>query len=249
MAKKIVKKSKVARPRKTLKKAKPRKAPRKSTGKAKSKKVKRISVVAAEVIVEKAKFFSPQTKTQPVKKVLSHELPGKYGRDKITLMVRDPSWLYTWWEASDPTVAKLEAEFKSDFWLAKKVLRVYDVTSIDFNGSNAHRHFDVEVGTFVGAWYVETAPGRSWCVDMGLLFPDGRFVTILRSNIVGTPLDGPSTVTDEEWMIPDYMFARLYGMGFGFGKSSPVGKGWQERFKHILSSGVSSGASSTRRRK
>jgi hypothetical protein len=249
MAKKIVKKNKAAKPKKALIKTKAAKSSRKSLNKTKSQRIKRISIVATDVVVENAKFFSPQAKVQPVKKVLSQELPGKYGRDEITLMVRDPSWLYTWWEVADSTVARFEAEFKSDFWLAKKVLRIYDVTSVDFNGSNAYRYFDVEVGTFVGNWYVETAPGRLWCVDIGLLFPDGRFVTILRSNIVGTPLDGPSTVTDEEWMIPDYMFARLYGMGFGFGKSSPVGRGWQERFKHILSSGVSSGASGIRRKK
>jgi len=249
MAKKIVKKNKTVKPKKVLKKIKSTKTSRKSPVTARNKRIKRIPVVANEVVVEKAKFFSPQVKPQPVKKVSSQELPGKYGRDQITLMARDTSWLYAWWEVSDATVAKLEAEFKSDFWSAKKVLRIYDVTSINFNGSNAHRYFDAEVGSFLGSWYVETAPGRSWCMDMGLLFPDGRFVTILRSNIVGTPLEGPSAVTDEEWMIPDHMFARLYGMGFGFGKTSPVGRGWQERFKHILSSGVSSGASSFRKKK
>ncbi len=59
---------------------------------------------------------------------------------------------------------------------------------------------------------------------------------ILRSNTVETPLDGPSWITDEEWMIPDDMFARLYGLGFGV--SSPVGRGWQERVKKALFSGV-----------
>jgi hypothetical protein len=34
------------------------------------------------------------------------------------------------------------------------------------------------------------------------------------------------------------MFGRLYGMGFGLGRTSPVGKAWQERFKKALFSGV-----------
>jgi hypothetical protein len=38
-------------------------------------------------------------------------------------------------------------------------------------------------------------------------------------------------------MIPEEMFGRLYGMGFGLGRSSP-GKAWQERFKRVLFSGV-----------
>jgi hypothetical protein len=43
-------------------------------------------------------------------------------------------------------------------------------------------------------------------------------------------------------MIPEDMFARLYGMGFGLGRSSPVGKAWQERVrKQLISSpGISS---------
>jgi hypothetical protein len=36
-------------------------------------------------------------------------------------------------------------------------------------------------------------------------------------------------------MIPEDMFARLYGMGFGFGRSSPVGRAWQERYKTLFS--------------
>jgi hypothetical protein len=51
-------------------------------------------------------------------------------------------------------------------------------------------------------------------------------------------LEGPSWITDEEWMIPEDMFARLYGMGFGLGRSSPVGKAWQERAKKALFSGI-----------
>ena len=84
-------------------------------------------------------------------------------------------------------------------------------------------------------------PGRSWCVDLGLRLSNGRFITILRSNVVQSPLDGPSSITDEEWMIPEDMFARLYGMGFGLGRSSPVGKAWRERF--ISSPGIASMAS------
>jgi hypothetical protein len=86
-------------------------------------------------------------------------------------------------------------------------------------------------------------------VDLGLLLPNGVFITIVRSNTVSTPLDGPSWITDEEWMIPDDMFARLYGMGFGFGRSSAVGKGWQEKIRKqfVSSPGISSLASPVKR--
>ncbi|MFH0918572.1 MAG: DUF4912 domain-containing protein [Candidatus Omnitrophota bacterium] len=193
-----------------------------------------------ETAIANTKFSHTQeTYFAPVR---PQELPASYDQDKIILQVRDPRWLHAYWELREATTQSLKNKFGDDFYRAKKVLRIYDVTNIIFNGSNANRFFDIQLNDFANSWYVDTAgPGRTWCVDLGLMLPDGRFVTILRSNVVQTPLDGPSWVTDEEWMIPDEMFARLYGMGFGLGKSSPVGGAWQERIKQgLFSSGLSS---------
>ncbi len=194
-----------------------------------------------ETAIVNTKFsHSENTYFAPVR---PQDLPAFYDQDKIILQVRDPRWLHAYWELRNQTIQDLKSKLGDDFYRAKKVLRVYDVTNIIFDGSNAHRFFDIQINDFANSWYVDTnGPGRAWCVDLGLALPDGRFITILRSNVVQTPLDGPSWITDEEWMIPDEMFARLYGMGFGLGKSSPVGGAWQERIKQGLfsSGGLSS---------
>lgn len=193
-----------------------------------------------ELSVGATKFSHPETFRLP--KTFPHELPAQYGVDKMVLLVRDPWWLYTYWELKYETVERLKSELKDEFYKAKRVLRVYDVTNIIFNGSNANRFFDIQIHEFANNWYIDAgAPGKSWCVDLGLKLSDGRFITILRSNVAQTPLDGPSWITDEEWMIPDDMFARLYGMGFGLGRSSPVGKAWRERM--VSSPGIASMAS------
>jgi uncharacterized protein len=169
---------------------------------------------------------------------MPQDLPYQYDKDKMVLQVRDPWWLHTYWEVKGATFDRMRSELKDDFYRAKKVLRVYDITSINFNGSNANRFFDITINDYANSWYIDTGgPGRSWVVDLGLILPDGRFIVILRSNAVQTPLDGPSWITDEEWMIPEEMFARLYGMGFGLGQSSP-GKGWREHMQKALFSGV-----------
>jgi uncharacterized protein len=158
---------------------------------------------------------------------------------RIVAMVRDPWWIHTYWEITQDTWDSLKSRLRESFSSAKLVLRVYDVTNVIFNGKNAHRFFDVEMGYGANSWYIDTGgPGRSWCIDIGLRLANGEFILIARSNIVSTPLDGPSWVTDEEWMIPEEMFARLYGMGFGFGRSSPLGKVWQERMRRALFSGI-----------
>ena len=204
----------------------------------------KISLGAQEIAVGATKFSHPEVSRQP--KSFPHELPPQYNVDKMVLMVRDPWWLYTYWELKQATVERLKGELKDEFSKAKRVLRVYDVTNINFNGSNANRFFDIHIHEFANNWYIDTgAPGRSWCVDFGLILSNGKFITILRSNVVQTPLDGPSWITDEEWMIPDEMFARLYGMGFGQGKSSPIGKAWRERV--ISSPGIASMASPVRK--
>lgn len=196
-----------------------------------------------ETAIEQSKFSHPEMKSES--KALPQDLPSQYDKDRMVLLVRDTRWLHTYWEVRGETIGKLKNELSQEFHRSKRLLRVYDVTDIIFNGGNANRFFDIEVNDFANNWYIDIGtPGRSWCVDYGLLLSDGRFVTILRSNTVQTPMEGPSWITDEEWMIPDDMFARLYGMGFGLGRSSPVGKAWSERVRQALfSSGITSMAS------
>ena len=191
-----------------------------------------------EMAVEQTKFSQPEV-CRPAPRTMPADLPYGYGQDKIVLQVRDPWWLHAYWEVTPATYQRLQEGLREAFNSAKRVLRVYDVSQIIFNGSNAHRFFDIEVGNDATSWYIDAAgPGRSWCVDYGLILPSGEFITIVRSNTVHTPIEGPSWITDEEWMIPDDLFARLYGMGFGLGRSSPVGKAWQERVRRALFSGV-----------
>lgn len=206
------------------------------------------SLGTQQLAVEKSKFSTPvAVKSQ---RMALTDLPYAYGRDRIIIQVRDPWWIHAYWEIIGSTLDRLKKEIGGAFFSARRILRVYDVSDIIFNGKNAHRFFDIDVGPDASSWYIDTTePGRSWCVDIGLLLSDGRFIMIARSNVVHTPLAGPSSVLDEEWMVPEDMFGRLYGMGFGFGKSSP-GKAWQERMRQALFSGVlsSPGASPVKKR-
>ncbi|MFH1457609.1 MAG: DUF4912 domain-containing protein [Candidatus Omnitrophota bacterium] len=215
-----------------IKKQEPKKAKR-----VEAKEIKKDVLGAQEMAVGQTKFSHPET--SPSRRSFPADLPCQYDRDRIVLQVRDSRWIHAYWEATGSTMDRLKNEIGDEFYKAQRVLRVYDVSDIVFDGNNAHRFFDIPINEFASNWYINTeGPDRSWCVDLGLLLPSGRFITILRSNTVRTPLEGPSGITDEEWMIPDDMFARLYGMGFGLGQSSPVGKAWQERARQALFSGA-----------
>jgi len=196
-----------------------------------------------ETVVVKTKFFTPEPE-KPSRRVME-DLPAGYHEDKIVLQVRDPRWLHSYWELRHETLEGLRQRLGVFFYSAKMILRVCDVSYINFDGKNANSFFDIEINPDASSWYIDTkGPGRSWCVDLGLRLASGKFITIIRSNTVHTPIEGPSGISDEEWMVPDDIFARLYGLGFGLGQSSPVGKAWQERVKKVLFSGaLSSGAS------
>ena len=63
-------------------------------------------------------------------------------------------------------------------------------------------YYDQEVSEQVGNWYFDLGrPSHSFCADLGLLSPEGRFMTLVRSNYVTMPRDGVSDVIDEEWML------------------------------------------------
>jgi len=130
------------------------------------------------------------------------ELPESYGVDKLVLMVRDPYWLYAYWEVTATKLDEAGSMCDRRMWNeSSPVLRVYDITGIDFNGYNANSFFDCGLDINAVNWHINvSAANRTYCADLGRILPDGSFVPIMRSNIVSTPRDSLSDKLDEEWM-------------------------------------------------
>ncbi len=133
----------------------------------------------------------------------------RYEDNRIVLMIRDPYWCFVYWDLSPDKQTEAIQETQNSG--ANLTLRVYDVTDLVFDGTNAHRTLDSEVSAEATNWYINVwAADRSYCVDLGLRYPDGRFSTLARSNVVTTPRDSVSPLVDEEWMVVDETFDRLY---------------------------------------
>jgi hypothetical protein len=134
---------------------------------------------------------APAAKTTPPPAVSSptepQELPTSYGVTRLTLMEVDPFHVHAYWEV---TPQDRDAAVK---WLGRKkagaawVLRFYDVTLINFDGTNAHSHFDVGVNLASGNWYVDLwAAEKSYCVELGMRTGQGQFHAVCRSNVLHT---------------------------------------------------------------
>lgn len=179
----------------------------------------------AQERVSDSKFYTGPAQ-QPA--VAEHgDLPKAYGEDRIVLMTRDPFVVHAYWEA---TPARIEREKAWFGWESKLTIRIYDITGVQFDGRNAIGYYDQEVNERLGNWYFDLGrPSHSFCADIGLSTPEGRFLTLARSNYVTMPRDGVSDVIDDEWILVDEEFWKLYGYPEGIrGVTSP---GMQEAIR------------------
>ncbi|MFA5114163.1 MAG: DUF4912 domain-containing protein [Candidatus Margulisiibacteriota bacterium] len=163
--------------------------------------------------VEESKYYAGPV-MQKIAEEKQWEFPGGYDENRIVLMVRDPHWLYAYWEVNGQRRGEIAGEIGADLLnRSREVLRVYETAS--------WQSFDVLIDGGARSWYIKVPePNRTYCVDIGFLTPDGRFIAAARSNWVTTPLDRMSDVIDEQWLIPDWEKMYALSGGFGLGRGS-----------------------------
>ena len=175
--------------------------------------------------------------------------PQGYGDQKIVILARDPWWIFAYWEIrrdrEEETLGKIKSAGDS---AVKTILRVYDVTNVNFDGKNAHSHFDIELNSLASSWYINVgSPEKCWVVDIGIVTKNGNFYLLARSNMIKTPRYGMSDKLDAEWMMPEDDYWKMFGLsgGFGVGKGSlEVREMVKKRLEEqITSAQISSGAS------
>lgn len=151
----------------------------------------------------------------------SYHVPNNYGDDKVIAMVVDPTHIHIYWETTHETQQRLLNEAGCSGSGFDLVLKLYDVTDIDFNGSNAWSEQELNVG-FSRNWYFTVTANRSYCAEIGMkVHANGKFIRIARSNVIETPRDTVSDFYDEEWMMIDFnnnknIYSELYRLSGGF---------------------------------
>ena len=118
-------------------------------------------------------------------------IPWGYGDIRITGMARDPHWACAYWEISDESIR--EAQERLHDPQAGLSLRVYDTTNRDFNGLNAHVHWDLGIDRGTNIYHFKVGkPGATIHVDVGVRNWHGGFQPIARSNSIEMPRDSVS---------------------------------------------------------
>lgn len=115
--------------------------------------------------------------------------PAQLSVDYIAFAMVNPYLGQVHWHVRQ---ASVEAD---PAWAANRslVVRVYDVTDVLFDGSNAHSFFDIEVADLAGNYYFGIPQrGRHYLAEIGLRLGEGRFYALARSQPVFFPQDRPT---------------------------------------------------------
>ena len=120
------------------------------------------------------------------------ELPEMYGQSRVVLMPVDPYLVHVYWEIDARDIETARNRLAGKFDHLQPVLRVFDITNVIFDGTNACGFFDITIDLSAGKWYVRLVdPEKSYFVDLGIKTESGLFYPIARSNAAETPRGWP----------------------------------------------------------
>ncbi len=112
---------------------------------------------------------------------------------RVAVMVVNPYLLHVYWQISERDRENNRDILDKSGAKSRPVLRFYDITCILFDGTNAHRIFDVGVDLRTMNWNVPIwKADKSYVVDLGYKASDGGFYPIARSNVINVPPVDPS---------------------------------------------------------
>jgi hypothetical protein len=144
------------------------------------------------IVAEQVKIFAKEVKADlklAAKPTFidADQLPEKYNKTSVTLIVREPTIIYAFWEIDESSTKKIQDQIGEKFNSGTYTLRVFDVSYVDFNGYNANYWFDLDE-LYMKKRYVQLQNNNaSYLCEIGIRTEDGCFYPFARSNSVTTP--------------------------------------------------------------
>ena len=128
-------------------------------------------------------------------------LPEGYGENRLVMMTRDPFWFFAYWEITHERAEQIRVAHGRDSWdKSVLILRVYDLGEASQTSIENAASFDVPVQKFARQCYAQVPiAGHGYVADLGLRWPDGKFVSLFRSNVIKQPAGQVSDQVDQQW--------------------------------------------------
>lgn len=120
-------------------------------------------------------------------------IPVHYGRDRLVMMVRDPHWVFCYWELEGQACEDLKRRHGRDiFDQARWTLRL--------QRTGASHPDDIDIQPEAGNWYINVHDDTEYSAELGIVARTGEFLALVGSNRVRTPRAGMSDQVGTEWM-------------------------------------------------
>jgi uncharacterized protein len=148
----------------------------------------------------------PLDSSAPSNEIIN-DLPFSYNQTKLEALVRDPFWVFVYWDFSSETWNWL-VDFRQKDHAAKAKLRVHNLDSKSY--------YDLDAYLEAKNWYIHLGlPDTVFEIELGLLDSKARFHGIAKSGSFKTPRNGPSKVVDPEWSAPQSEMDEIYRLSGG----------------------------------
>ncbi len=105
----------------------------------------------------------------------------------VGLAMVTPSQGFAHWRILEEWVERAGGHKGAGWHKRILVLRLYDVSYINFNGLNAHQIVDHELPGLIGRLFFNLQPATWQLAEVGFLLPSGEFVPAARSQAVAFP--------------------------------------------------------------
>lgn len=143
-------------------------------------------------------------------------LPPGYGDNVLVVLVKDPYWLYSYWEFNEEFQNAIKKEYGTKiFNETQMVLRVNDLT--------LNNYYDIEISIFARSWYIRVKNSDNvYKCELGLVDNKKNYIKLLESNTVTLPPETPSEKYDTDYMVVKEDFEKIFKLsgGYEIGKNS-----------------------------
>ena len=200
-----------------------------ANGRTSSRSEKRLDAMRTKLVHNKDLAYSGEGGSAPA-------------RDRLVVMVRGPYWLHACWELTRASIERARVAMGQRWHSARPVLRLCQVSRDGTTSSVRKVVRDIGIHGGVNNWYVDVVdPPKSYQLDIGYLAPDGRFLSLARSNVVSTPPAGSVESADNNWVEVALDCDRIYAMSGGYspdGDNSELKDLFEQRMRRPMGSSL-----------
>lgn len=121
-------------------------------------------------------------------------LPASIDKDIVKVLQRNPNEAFVFWEISKTTFEKVLLSLNA------RAEDVHIKLLVSFKNAKVHMN-EIKLPPFTNNWYLKfDFSAKNLSIEVCVVGPDGRFISILKSAFLNLPANSPSNEVDLDWL-------------------------------------------------